>query len=310
MFIVYQTKGNIEYATLTKSIREGNSIRKEYTNLGRVLDKEQGIFKNRDRGVFTYNVKTDEYGTCPADFVPPKSVRRGPVYTVDRKKHSLLVLRFGDVFFFDRFLKSIDILNVIDSIPYSNKDTLHALLAYYALSSMTNYHAEDWYELSYAKVLYPNAVLSSQRISEALTMIGMEESKRQFFSAYYPFVKKQQMNDTKGDYGLNKELDDAILIDSSGLPNDALLPITGINNHNGVISQEIRLIYVVQQKTGLPLFFRYYLIPPPLWRLPRHLSPCPFRRPAFPDPPGFPHRHRSGSEVRRRPCLQRHHLLR
>jgi transposase len=33
--------------------------------------------------------------------------------------------------------------------------------------------------------------------------------------------------------------------------------LTAVNNHNGVISEEIRLIYVVQQKTGLPLFFRY-----------------------------------------------------
>ena len=29
------------------------------------------------------------------------------------------------------------------------------------------------------------------------------------------------------------------------------------NNHNGTISEEVRLIYVVHQRTGLPLFFRY-----------------------------------------------------
>ena len=33
--------------------------------------------------------------------------------------------------------------------------------------------------------------------------------------------------------------------------------MTAINNHNGVVSEEIRLIYVIQQNTGLPLFFRY-----------------------------------------------------
>ena len=52
-------------------------------------------------------------------------------------------------------------------------------------------------------------------------------------------------------------IDDGILIDSSGLPNSIRFPLTAVNNHNGVISEEIRLIYVVQQKTGLPLFFRY-----------------------------------------------------
>ena len=61
----------------------------------------------------------------------------------------------------------------------------------------------------------------------------------------------------KRDYDLKNELDDAILIGSSGLPNDALLPITTTNNPNGIISQEIRLIFVSQPKTGLLLFFQY-----------------------------------------------------
>ena len=257
MFIVFQEKNGIEYATLTKSIRKGTRIEKEYINLGRVIDKNRGIYKNRKRGIFTYDPVTDTYGTCPDDLAEPKKTRRGNYYTVEGKRHSLLVLRFGDIFFFNRFLTSLGIIKVIDAIPFNNKDTLHALVAYYVLSSTANYHALDWYELSYAKVLYPNAALSSQRISEALSLIGMEESKRQFFCAYYPYVKTVQMFDTKGNFEVIKDLDDAVLLDSCGLPNDAMLPITAVNNHNGIISLEFRLIYVVQQQTGLPLFFRY-----------------------------------------------------
>ncbi len=52
------------------------------------------------------------------------------------------------------------------------------------------------------------------------------------------------------------EIGDGILLDSTGLPNDAKLPLTSINNHNGLISLEVRLIYVVQQSTGLPLYYR------------------------------------------------------
>jgi transposase len=48
-----------------------------------------------------------------------------------------------------------------------------------------------------------------------------------------------------------------ILIDSTGLPNSIHFPLTAINNHNGVISDEVRLIYVVHQKTGMPIYFRY-----------------------------------------------------
>ena len=50
-------------------------------------------------------------------------------------------------------------------------------------------------------------------------------------------------------------IDDGILIDSSGLPNSIRFPLTVVNNHNGVISEEIRLIYVVQQKQDCPYFF-------------------------------------------------------
>ena len=257
MFIVYQEKKGIEYATLTKSIRKGATVSKEYINLGRVIDKEKGVYQNRKRGVFTYDPKTDEYGICPEDIIPPKVVKRGEYYTIGHKQHSLLVLRFGDIFFFDKFLKQLDFYEIIDSIPYSNKDTLHALVAFYSLSSIANYGIQDWYELSYAKVIYPNAVLSSQRVSELLAKIGKEESKRAFLSKYCEFVKKCQMQDQKGDFGLSKEIDDAILIDSTGLPNDIKMAVTGVNNHNGNISVEVRLIYVVQQKTGLPLFFRY-----------------------------------------------------
>jgi transposase len=48
-----------------------------------------------------------------------------------------------------------------------------------------------------------------------------------------------------------------ILIDSTGLPNSIRFPLTAISNHNGEISNEVRLIYVTQQETGLPVFFRY-----------------------------------------------------
>lgn len=48
-----------------------------------------------------------------------------------------------------------------------------------------------------------------------------------------------------------------ILVDSTGLPNDICFPLTAVNNHNGVISNEARLILVVDRQSGLPLYFRY-----------------------------------------------------
>ena len=98
--------------------------------------------------------------------------------------------------------------------------------------------------------------------------LGSEEAKHLFFKAYYDFLKKQKsqsvnfdtVNSQESDENQSKTddmIENGILIDSTGLPNACNLPITAISNHNGKISEEIRLIYVVQQETGLPLFFRY-----------------------------------------------------
>ena len=48
-----------------------------------------------------------------------------------------------------------------------------------------------------------------------------------------------------------------VLIDSTGLPNCARMPLTAVSSHNGIVSNEVRVIYVVHQRTGLPLFMRY-----------------------------------------------------
>jgi hypothetical protein len=110
---------------------------------------------------------------------------------------------------------------------------------------MANCHAQSWLEGSYARILYPKANLTSQRISDFLASIGDEYVQREFFREYFK-LPDQLGADMKN-----------ILIDSTGLPNSIHFPLTAISNHNGEISNEVRLIYVVHQKTGLPIYFRY-----------------------------------------------------
>lgn len=78
------------------------------------------------------------------------------------------------------------------------------------------------------------------------------KTQRAFFREYFRFLEKR----SSGEAGIPGGADDGILIDSSELPNSIHFLLTAVNNH-GTISEEIRLIYVVQQRTGLPLFFRY-----------------------------------------------------
>jgi transposase len=47
------------------------------------------------------------------------------------------------------------------------------------------------------------------------------------------------------------------LIDSTGLPNAIKCPYTAVNNHNGKISNEIRLISVIDKLTGFPIYYRF-----------------------------------------------------
>lgn len=250
MYINYKTKNGSLYAMAVKSVRNGKTVSKEkQLYLGRVLDKENGIFKSRERGVFTYDVKTNTFGKVPADYIEPETFRKTKYH-----KRPMLAVSFGDIFLLDKYIRKSGFMDAVDAIGFRNPDTLHALLAYYLLSPHANCHASDWWNLTYAKFLYPAAQMSSQRISDALADIGSEDAKRCFFKEYFRFLERNTPPaDDQKPYGI----EDGILIDSSGLPNAVRFPLTAVNTHNGSISEEVRLIYVVQQRTGMPLFFRY-----------------------------------------------------
>ena len=156
-----------------------------------------------------------------------------------------LIVDFGDAYFIDRFTSGNGFRSAIDAIGYGNPDTLYSMISYYALNSLANCHAKDWWDGNYARVLYPKANLTSQRISDFLEAIGEERSQRAFFQAYLPYLQGTGLNTGN------------VAIDSTGLPNSIRFPLTAISNHNGDISNEARLIYVVQQQTGMPVYFRY-----------------------------------------------------
>ena len=72
MFIEYKMINNIEYAMLVSSVRVDGKVKKgKRINLGRVIDKQKSIYKNRERGLFTYNNETDQYGNVDPEFKEP-----------------------------------------------------------------------------------------------------------------------------------------------------------------------------------------------------------------------------------------------
>jgi hypothetical protein len=237
MYIAYDVKNGTEYAKLYTSRREGKKTHKEYVNLGRVLDRERGIYMSRDRGVFTFDIATGEYGEPDASFVPAWQ---------GCAAKERLVLDFGDAWLMNGFMEDEGLWGALDAVGYGNPDTLRAMACYYMLASSANCHAQAWWEGSYARLLWPKANLTSQRISSFLAAVGDEARMREFFGAYLKWVSDVGGRDAA-----------SVLIDSTGLPNSIRFPLTAVSNHGGEISEEVRLVYVTQQRTGLPIYFRY-----------------------------------------------------
>ena len=103
---------------------DGNETSVDVTYLGRVLDKDAGIYKSRERGIFTFNPDTGEFGTVDENYIPPAS-------TDCRKKTKPVSVDFGDAFFMDTYLHASGMMKVVDTIEYGNRDTLHSMLLCY-----------------------------------------------------------------------------------------------------------------------------------------------------------------------------------
>jgi hypothetical protein len=230
--MVYRSKDGHEYASAGRSVRCGNKVRKEYVYLGKVLDKEKGIYENRKLGVVGFDLEKGVFTSPVLSDIP----RREP----DEK----LILDFGDAYFLDTLIRSLGMMDCMDAIECSVPDSLRSLVLYYIVSREASCNAETWYEGNYARILYPDADLNGRRISEIFKDIGNESKWRSFFSSYTPLA-------TRGADEVK------VIIDSSGLPNSSHMDITAVSNHNGKISDEVRLILVVNKDTNLPLYMRY-----------------------------------------------------
>ena len=61
---------NRQYAYITTSYREDGRVKTKDEYLGRIVDYDKGIFKSKDRGVFTFDMSTGEYGVPESSYVP------------------------------------------------------------------------------------------------------------------------------------------------------------------------------------------------------------------------------------------------
>lgn len=236
MYITVASKGGRDYASAATSRREGARTRVSYTYLGRVVDLERGVFHSRERGYFTFDAATGEYGEVGDDFAPDAPV--------DMRRKGPRTLSFGDAWLVNVVMEKSGMWGVVDEIPWGNRDTLHAMVAFYMCSRLANCHAEEWWRTSVASLLWPKARLDSQGVSEFLAKVGSRESVLAYQEAYVPFVLENFSDDTN------------VMIDSTGLPNKSGMYLTRMNVHEGKVNLEARLVIVAQRSTAVQLYWQ------------------------------------------------------
>ncbi|GHT94697.1 hypothetical protein FACS1894122_11570 [Alphaproteobacteria bacterium] len=138
-------------------------------------------------------------------------------------------------------LQRSELADVFRAVLPTEQHTLNALLFFKIIVGDACKNAKIWYDGNYAKILFPQAKLDSQRISEFLLQLGDEKVQRKFFETYLAQVAK-----ISGD----------VVIDSTGMPNEIDIPLTEYGCHGGEIESETRLIMVVDRVTHMPLYFR------------------------------------------------------
>ena len=243
-YIVFTRRNHGTYARLVEASRSGDKVRQKYIcSLGRVIDKDAGIFKNRERGVFHYD-NENGFGELPEGYsvATSESDKKAPVEQTIAER---LILDFGSSYILDLYLKRQPFYEALSKVVPDEIDTLMSCLFYRIQNSgRASIYIEDWYSGNYVRELFPTASLSSQRLSEFMVRLGDESVQRRFFRYYL-----EALYVTNGSSG--------ILIDSTGVPNATKMEVTQLSNHNGEISQETRLIYVVDRSNGMPIYFRH-----------------------------------------------------
>lgn len=230
MNVTTYVKNGIVYANASKSKRNGKTVGKEkQISLGRVIDLKKKIFRNRKYGLYSYDPVTEKIT---------------PISEEGKKKNvkNFSCVDFGDSFFLSRLMEKLRIDPMIDSMEGIDHESLKALILFYLECRSSNSTAEEWFEGNFASSLYPDAKMSSQRISELLDSIGTEEAKSSFLKAYY----------SASDFKKGTK----VIIDSTGIINNVHFSFTTVCNHGGKVSTCIRLITVIREEDSKPVYFR------------------------------------------------------
>jgi hypothetical protein len=149
-FTRYKKFGNIEYAyEITAYWDRKEKKSRQHTNyLGIVVDKEAKIFKKKEK----------------------------KQYEAEK-----LILDFGDTYILHEFMKKTKIRDTLYKVFGDKTEYLLALIYYRLCYPSAMMYAKTWYQGNYARLVFNDIDLSSQRISDFLKAIGDEYLQREYF---------------------------------------------------------------------------------------------------------------------------------
>ncbi len=153
-----------------------------------------------------------------------------------------LIQNFGASYSIVKVIESSVLNKAVKDILPNENGTLMSLICHKIIKGGAMQYVESWSKGDYISTLFPNAALSSQRISDFLKKLGKESVWRKFFNSYIRQVAGEKIG---------------VIIDSTGLPNEIDIPLSAWGNHGGDSERETRFLIVVDRITGNPLYFRY-----------------------------------------------------
>ncbi len=235
--VIYQDKGH-----RTSSYHSKQVVRER---LGRVLylskDKKNGIFLSPTRGLVSYDVTKDEFTTVEQG--DPLIDRND--WCASPEIHTV----FGDAYLLLTFMKNTGMTGVLRSVFQKDEEYERVLahILHGILRDGSHIGCDDFIEKSFASyVLNDVATATLHSDTRFYSLLGDDDIRVAFFKAFVKEMRKQDTSFGKGCY-----------IDSTPLPNDITdNPFNALSCH-GVdsCSTQIRLALVLDEKTGLPVWF-------------------------------------------------------
>ena len=145
-------------------------------------------------------------------------------------KEEKLILDFGDTYLLHEFMKKIKITETIEEVFGNNAAKVLSLVCYRLTHPSAMGYAKFWHEGNISRFLFKGVNLTSQGISEFLSIMGSESLQRDFFTRYISTLPR-----TGG----------GAIINITALPNKMRLPINALEHRDGETDNQIRFLSVI-----------------------------------------------------------------